>query len=100
MPKCPQCEVEKVVKNGHIHNNKQRYLCRECGRQFVENPTQKRISQETKEFIDRLLFEKISLAGIARVCDVSQVWLQKYVNEKCKQVPPKIELDTPQKKGD
>lgn len=100
MPKCPQCEAEKVVKNGHIHNNKQRYLCRECGRQFVENPTQKRISLQTKEMIDRLLFEKISLAGIARVCDVSQVWLQKYVNDKYEKIPQKLEMDSPQKKGD
>ncbi|HIE30568.1 TPA: hypothetical protein EYP66_25195 [Candidatus Poribacteria bacterium] len=28
MPKCPGCRAEKVVKNGHIHNKKQRYLCR------------------------------------------------------------------------
>jgi hypothetical protein len=29
-----------------------------------------------------LLLEKISLAGIARVCDVSETWLQDYVNRK------------------
>lgn len=105
MPKSPGCGTEKVVKNAHIHNNKPRYLCRECGRQFVENPTQKRISQETKALIDRLLFEKISLAGIARVCDVSQVWQQKsqvwqqkYVNEKYEQVSKKIEINSAPKK--
>jgi AraC-like DNA-binding protein len=29
-----------------------------------------------------LLLEKISLARIARVCDVSETWLQDYVNRK------------------
>ncbi|QYO67812.1 IS1 family transposase [Leptolyngbya sp. 7M] len=31
--------------------------------------------------IDRLLLEKIPLAGIARVLKVSQSWLQQYVND-------------------
>ena len=100
MPKGPGCRAEKVVKNGHIHNNKQRYLCRNCGRQLVKNPTQKRISPQTKELIDRLLFEKITLAGIARGCDVSPVWLQKYVNQKDEEVPLKIEMDSSKEKGD
>ena len=46
----------------------QRFLCCECGRQFVENPTQKLIDQATRELIDRLLLERIPLAGIAREC--------------------------------
>ncbi len=41
-------------------------MCKECGRQFVEEPENRIIPDETKELIDRLLLEKISLAGIAR----------------------------------
>ncbi len=67
MPNCPNCYSEKTVKNGHIHNGKQRYKCHECGRQFVENPEKIVISPEKRELIDRLLLERISLAGIARV---------------------------------
>ena len=29
-----------IVKNGKIHNGKQNYKCRDCGRQFVENRQQ------------------------------------------------------------
>ena len=68
MPTCPKCASSKTVKNGHIHNGKQRFLCCECGRKFVENPSQKLIDQATRELIDRLLLERISLAGIAREC--------------------------------
>jgi insertion element IS1 protein InsB len=55
--------------------------CRECGRQFVENGQQNQIRAETKQLIDKLLLEKIPLAGIARVLEISETWLQSYVNE-------------------
>ena len=79
MPTCPKCESSKAVKNGHIHNGQQRFLSCECGLQFVENPTQKLIDQATRELIDRLLLERISLASIPRVVQVSEQWLQAYV---------------------
>ena len=72
MDGCPKCESKMVVKNGHIHNGKQRYLCRDCGRQFVPEATKKVISAETKARVDNLLLEKIPLAGIARSVDVSE----------------------------
>ncbi len=46
-----------------------------CERQFVEYPQNKVISDEKKALIDKLLLEKIPLARIARVVDVSEVWL-------------------------
>jgi len=45
-----------------------------------------------------LLLEKISLAGIARVTNVSRDWLQKYVNQKNRQTPRQLKT-TPKKKG-
>lgn len=30
---CPKCQSKKVAKNGHRHG-KQRYICKDCGRQF------------------------------------------------------------------
>ncbi len=98
MPNCPVCNSSHVVKNGHIHNGKQNFLCRNCDRQFVENPTQKLISQETKDLIDKLLLERIPLAGIVRVTGVSEAWLQNYVNKKYESVPQKIEVP-PKKKS-
>jgi transposase-like protein len=75
MPICPNCDSSKIVKNGRIHNGKQRFKCNECNRQFVKNPENIVISQEKRELIDRLLLEKISLAGISRAVKVSQKWL-------------------------
>ena len=49
------------------------------------------IEQETRELIDRLLLERISLAGIARAILISQQWLQTYVNEKYAGVPRSVD---------
>ena len=98
MPICPNCDSEKIVKNGRIHNGKQRFKCNECNRQFVENPEKIVINQEKRELIDRLLLEKISLAGIARAVKVSEKWLQMYVNHKYALVPKEINV-TPKKRG-
>ncbi len=63
-PPCPRCTSARTVRNGHIHNGKQNHKCKNCGRQFVEAPQNKVISLETKELIDKLLLEKLPLAGI------------------------------------
>ena len=53
------------------------------------NPTNKTVSDETKQLIDKLLLERISLRVIARVTGVSWSWLQNYVNNKLAAVPVK-----------
>ena len=99
MPTCPSCDSQQTVKNGHIHNGKQRFKCHECGRQFIENPQKIVINQEKRELIDRLLLERISLAGISRVAKVSERWLQTYVNHKYAHVPRKVQVK-PKKRVD
>jgi hypothetical protein len=46
----------------------------------VENPQWQAKDTDTLVKIELLLLERISLAGIARVMDVSESWLQNYVN--------------------
>ncbi len=65
--RCPRCDSINIVKNGSIHNGKKKFKCKDCGRQFVKNPAKKQINKATKELIDRLLLERVALAGIARV---------------------------------
>jgi transposase-like protein len=79
---CPYCQSDYIVKNGSNGVGTPKFRCNTCHRQFVENPKHRLISDEQKNLIDKLLLEKIPLAGIARVVEVSECWLQKYVNEK------------------
>ena len=64
----------------------------------MAEPNQRRISDETKQTIDKLLLERVSLAGIVRVTGVSARWLQYYVNAKYAAAPRSIEV-TEQKRG-
>ncbi len=95
---CPRCQGTRIVKNGTIHNGTPKWMCKDCQRQFVATPTQRRITDETKQTIDKLLLERISLAGIVRVTGVSLRWLQYYVNAKYAAVPRSVTV-TGQKKG-
>ena len=97
MINCPNCSSEKIVKNGHIHHGKQRFKCNQCSRQFVENPQKILIDQEKRELIDRLLLERISLAGIARAVKVSERWLQTYINDKYALIPREIKVTSKKK---
>lgn len=87
---CPNCYSKQLVKNGFNALGKQLYRCKDCRRQFVLNPAKERISDDKKMLIDRLLLERISLAGIARVVGVSEAWLQNDVNAKYAQTPREI----------
>ena len=91
---CPHCLSQAIVKNGYIHNGKQKYRCKDCGRQFVENPENKNqaIPQETIKLIDKLLLERLALAGIVRVTGVSAKWLQTYVNKKYAEIPKQVSV--------
>ena len=93
---CPTCNSENIIKNGSIHNGKQKYVCKECSRQFVFEP-KNTISQEIRELIDKLLLEKIPLSGIARVVGITERCLQNYVNKKYDSVPQVIEITSKKK---
>ena len=99
MPNCPGCGSSYVIRNGHIHNGKAKFACKACRRQFVENPQQQPISEGTKALVDKLLLERLSLAGIVRTTGVSARWLQHYINAKYEGVPQVAEVPAP-KKGD
>lgn len=61
-------------------------------------PDINRFHQQQSWLIDRLLLEKISLAGIVRATGVSSRWLQYYVNKKLGAVKREVEVKS-KKKG-
>jgi insertion element IS1 protein InsB len=89
---CPACGSRHLIKNGSVHNGKSKHQCKNCGRQFVVNSTKTTVSSETKQLIDRLLLERVSLRGISRVAQVSWSWLQDYVNQGLARIPRQIEV--------
>ena len=88
---CPKCQSTKIKKNGHIHNGKQNHQCNECKREFVLEPKNLPISEDTKNTIRLLLLERISLHGICRVVKVSITWLLLFVVKVYDEIPETLE---------
>jgi insertion element IS1 protein InsB len=97
--KCPRCGSEPPVRNGRIHNGKGKRMGKDGRRQFVPDATKKVITPQTWELIDKLLLEKIPLAGIARVTGISADDLQAYVNRQYERVPRMAQVRAPTKVG-
>ncbi len=91
--KCPHCENNNTKKNGHTHYGKQNYMCKDCGRQFVIGGQNWFISDATKDLVDKLLLERISLAGIARVLGISEQWLLNYLKTRYEDLPDDLNVD-------
>jgi IS1 family transposase/transposase-like protein len=92
---CPKCGSEKTKSNGSVRGNK-KAQCKECNYQFVLEKSERFIEErqvDVLEIVDRLLLERLSLAAIARVTNVSERWLQDYVNNKLrKEVKREVEV--------
>lgn len=84
---CPKCGSKRTKKNGKSHTKKQNHYCHDCDRQFLEGGTGWFISEGQKELVNKLLLERISLAGICRVVGVSKGWLYNYIKELYNSLP-------------
>ena len=89
---CTHCKSKNTKKNGHTHYGKQNYYCNDCLRQFVEDGQDWFVSEYEKQLIDKLLLERISLAGICRVMDVSEGWLMSYIKELYANTPEDLNI--------
>ena len=79
---CYHCGSENIVRNGKAPNGKQKYLCRDCGRQSRdEDPASSAYPPERREEILRAYQERSSLRGLTRTFGVARNtvtrWLKK-----------------------
>jgi transposase-like protein len=79
--RCSHCGSDKLKRNGHAANGKQRYYCKDCKKQSRENPTPYAYSEERREEILRSYEERSSLRGLTRTFGVARntvsEWLKK-----------------------
>src|SRR5918998_809965 len=90
---CPRCQSSKYEKNGHIHHGKQNHQCQNCGRQFVQDFVQYRISDDTQALIERLLVGRISLRGICRAVGVGLKWLLGFLVQCIEALPDHLHVE-------
>jgi transposase-like protein/AcrR family transcriptional regulator len=67
---CPNCQSDRVAKNGH-QQGKQRYICRECGRQFVDRYVERGYPLEMRQRCLDLHAQGVSFREIERSTGVS-----------------------------
>ena len=71
---------------GQTHHDKQRFRCKDCGRQFVAENNHW-VSKEKRDYIEKMLRERISLRAICRVMAVSMTWLMNFAASIWDQTP-------------
>ncbi|BCS92576.1 MAG: hypothetical protein MjAS7_1184 [Metallosphaera javensis (ex Sakai et al. 2022)] len=81
---CPSCGSNHVVKNGKIRG-RQFYLCRECGRKFVEGAKHHH-DRSVRERALRMYANGMSMRAISRVLQVPLgtvfTWIKRYGGKK------------------
>jgi len=88
MPKCKNCNNEKVVKNGMVRG-KQRYKCKECGYNFVEGDGRTNEKIAAKKAMCVLLYSlsKASFNGLARIFDTWPSLVYRWIIEAGAKLP-------------
>ena len=78
---CRHCGSENIIHNEMTSNSKQRFLCKDCGKNSCEYPQPNGYTDEKRGEILRAYQERSSLRGLSRTFGVSRnimtSWLEK-----------------------
>ena len=64
---CPRCSSVSIVKNGKTAQRKQRFLCKDCRRQFIRNYTNLGRIGAVRDLVVPLTIDGAGIRGIERV---------------------------------
>lgn len=78
-----------MVRDGPNASGTPTFRCRECGRRFVAAPKKGPVAPNREEPVGRMLGERMSLRGIARVTGLSRSWVQGFVNRTLREDTPR-----------
>jgi WD40 repeat protein/transposase-like protein/transcriptional regulator with XRE-family HTH domain len=67
---CPNCSSDRIGKNGHCYA-KQRFICKDCRRQFVESYSSVGYSPETRQLCLKMYLNGLGFRAIERVTGVN-----------------------------
>ncbi len=78
---CRICGSENIRKNGKTGAGAQKYHCRACS--FYGTPvTQEEKQKKKEEVMEKLLYERMSMRGIARSLSVSRMRVKMFIKKK------------------
>jgi len=102
MPKCKNCNSERVIKSGKA-NNKQRYHCKDCGCHFTEGDgrTNEKIAAKKAMCVILYSLGKASFRMLAKIFDTSPSLTYRWIVEAgCKLPDQEIPSDIVQMEFD
>ena len=79
---CPHCQSDNLVKFGFAPDHRQRYRCKDCGKQHRENPRTNAYSDEAREIIIKASQERSSLRGLQRTFGVDRHTVSGWIKKK------------------
>jgi insertion element IS1 protein InsB len=68
---CPRCSSRNIVKNGTTANQKQRYRCKACRRQFITDYTYRGCKPSVRQLVLPMTMNASGIRDIARVLQIS-----------------------------
>lgn len=86
MMKCPKCNSDKTVKNGKTPNKRvQKYLCRNCNRNFLETDGTVYFGKHTEyEKIDQIVHahcEGVGIRATGRIFDLAPYTVRSIIRQ-------------------
>jgi transposase-like protein len=78
--KCPRCRSTQVSKNGY-RREKQSYLCKACGRQFIESYSSRGYSEDAKQICLNMYQNGVGLRAIERITGISHNTVGNWVRQ-------------------
>ena len=78
---CPRCSSVSIVKNGKTTKRKQRYLCKDCRRQFIRDYTNLGCLKAVRDLVVPLTINGAGIRDIERVLFLSTNTILKTLRE-------------------
>lgn len=96
MLRCKNCGSEKKVKNG-CPNGRQRYKCKECGKNYVAGDLREKYSIDKKMRVVCMYLEGMGIRSIERLEGISNPLIIKWIRKFSKLLRHKLnEVNIPQ----
>jgi len=92
----PFLPINLSQKKWSYTQRKKNYRCIACARQFVQEPNQKIIDDNTKNLVKKSLLERVSLHGICQIFDVSMPWLLELIDGLIEAIPQDLNAEVVQ----
>lgn len=83
---CPRCSSLNIKKNGITRQQKQRYRCKDCQRQFITDYTYQAYKPEVRSLILAMTMNGSGIRDISRVLQTSTNTVLKLIRQAAEQV--------------